>query len=200
MTRRTLLWLAVVMFPVVCTSGCVHPVSPSWRLANSISPISTERHINGETERVALPIHNYFQSLGASSFYGLFYKGGDTEFTALIVGAATKADLDRSMNLLKTGIASCETLSNDTCVTIPKRVAINPMVLVTVNGVETSLNWGATLGTAIGGAGERQPITLLPQLSVSKPYGGGMAPVEFDRRDPAILSLILMGGETISWK
>jgi len=166
----------------------------------SIAPISTERHINGQTERVPLPIHDYFLPLSSSSFYGLFYKGGETEFTALIVGARTKADLDRHTNLLKTGTASCETLNNEICVAIPKRVAINPMVLVTVNGAETRLNWGATLGTAIRTAGERQPNTLLPQLSVFKPYGDRMAPVEFDHRDPAILNLILMGGETISWK
>ena len=166
----------------------------------SIAPVSTERHINGETERVPLPIHDYFQALSSSSFYGLFYKGGETAFTALIVGAATRADLDRRMNQLGTGIASCETLNNEICAAVPKRVAINPMVLVTVNGTEMPLPWGATLGAAIGAGGGRQPRTLLPQLSVFKPYAGRMAPVEFDPADPAILNMILMGGETISWK
>jgi hypothetical protein len=166
----------------------------------SIAPVSTERHINGQTERVPLPIHDYFRSLSSASFYGLFYKGGETAFTALIVGAPTKAELERRTNMLQTGIASCETLNNDTCVTIPKQVAINPMVQVTVNGTEMLLNWGATLRSAIGADGERQPNTLLPQLSVFKPYGGRPVLVEFDHRDPAILNLILMGGETISWK
>ena len=166
----------------------------------SIAPYSVERYINGQIERVSLPIRNYFGSLNSASFYDLFYKGGETEFTALIVGGFTKPDLDRRTNLLENGMASCETLNNELCVAIPKRVAINPMVLVTVNGAEMLLNWGATLGTAIGAAGERQPNTLLPQLFVFKPYGDRMAAVEFDHTNSAILNLILMGGEAISWK
>ena len=166
----------------------------------SVTPLSAERHINGQTERVPMPLHNYFQSLTGASFYGLFYKGGQSDFTALIVGAGTKAELDRRTGMLETGPASCEALNNEMCVAIPKRVGVNPMIVITVNGVETLVNWHANVESAIRAAGERQPDSVLPQLSVSRPYGTRTAPVEFDRSNPAILNLILMGGETISWK
>lgn len=166
----------------------------------SVPPLLTERHINGETERSSRTIQNYFQSLSGASFYELFYKGGQTEFTALLVGGATKADLDRRTKLLETGAASCEILNNEMCVAIPKRVAINPMVLVTVNGDEKLLNWGASVGSAIGSAGVQQLNSVLPRLSISKPYGDRTAVLEFNRMDSEIFSLKLMGGEIISWK
>jgi hypothetical protein len=166
----------------------------------TVAPLSTERHIAGQTQRVSQPNQNYFQSLGAASFYGLFYKGGETEFTALIVGGVTKADLDRRRKLLEAGVASCEMLNNEMCVAVPKRVAINPMVMVTVNGDEKYLSWGSTVGAALRAAGVQQLNAVLPRLSVSKPYGERPTPVEFSRTDSAILNLILMGGEIISWK
>jgi hypothetical protein len=167
----------------------------------SISTVSAERHINGQTERVSTSIRNYFQPLSAASFYGLFYKGGQTEFTALIVGGLDKGDFDRRTNLMMSETASsCEVLNNEMCVEVPKRVAINPMVSVTVNGTEMLLNWGATVSSAIRAAGELQPNTLLPRLSIFKPYRGATAAVEFDHTDSAILNLILTGGETVSWK
>lgn len=166
----------------------------------SVAPVSTERHINGQTEQTTTPIRNYFESLKDASFYALFYKGGQTEFTALIVGGSTRADLDRRIKFLETGTASCEALNGEMCVTVPKRGAINPMMMVTVNGAETLLPWGATVGTAISTGGRVRPIDVLPQLQVFRPYRGRPTRVEFNPSDSAILNLILMGGETISWK
>ena len=74
------------------------------------------------------------------------------------------------------------------------------MVLVTINGEEKLLNWGATVRSALDAGGLREFNTILPQLSVLKPYGPGKAAVEFNHSDSTILNLILMGGETISWK
>lgn len=166
----------------------------------SIVPLSAERHIGGKTDVSAAPIHNYFQPLANASFYRLFYKGGQTDFTALVIGAATRADLDRRTQTLETGIASCAALSNDLCVEIPRRVGLNPMVAVTVNGAETLVSWGETVGGAIRAAGEPSPGRILPQLSISKPYSSSLAKLQFNPLDAAILNLKLMGGESISWK
>jgi len=62
------------------------------------------------------------------------------------------------------------------------------------------LNWGATVASAIRAAGEREPNAVLPQLVLFRPYRDRVARVDFDRMNPAILNLILMGGETVSWK
>jgi hypothetical protein len=167
----------------------------------SISPLSVQRHINGRAEPAPAPVRNYFQAVGATAFYGVFYKAGETEFTALIVGGRDKADLDRRTTLLKNAnVSSCETLNNDMCTAIPKRVAINPMVAVTINGSEMLLSWGSTVGGAIRFAGEREPNAVLPRLALSRPYRNRTAAIEFDHTNPAILNLVLMGGELISWK
>ena len=166
----------------------------------SVTPFATERHVNNQTVKVPSPIHNYFESLNGISFYGLFYKGGQTEFTALIVGGTSKADFDRRIKLLEGGVASCQALNNEMCVTIPKRAAINPMVSVTVNRKETFLHWGANVRNAIEAGGENQASVVLPQVRIMKSFRGRSTPLEFDRTDPAVLNLILMGGEEISWK
>jgi hypothetical protein len=41
---------------------------------------------------------------------------------------------------------------------------------------------------------------VLPQLVVLKPYAGKLVRVEFDRNSSEILDLVLLGGESISWK
>lgn len=166
----------------------------------SVTPASAERHIGSEVQKAPQPIRNYFDSMKAARFYEVFYKAGQTEFTALLVGGQSKADLERRTKLLETGVAACETLNNEMCVTVPKRVAINPMVVVKVNGAETTLPWGANLGAAIRAGKEQQPNTVLSRLSILKPYADRTAPVEFDPSNLAILNMILMGGENISWK
>jgi hypothetical protein len=166
----------------------------------SVAPISAERHMGSEVQQASQPIHSYFEPMQAAHFYELFYKAGQTEFTALLVGGLNKADLERRTKLLETEVAVCETLNNEMCVTIPKRVAVNPMVVVTVNGAETTLNWSATINAAIRAGGEQQPNAILPRLSILKPYGDRLAPVEFDHSSPSILNMILMGGESVSWK
>jgi hypothetical protein len=177
-----------------------YSAEPKAALAGvSVAPVTIERHLNGQTERVSMPIRNYFQALSPAGFYAVFYKGGQTEFTAIIVGAITRPELDGRIRLLETG-ASCETLNTRLCVTIPKRVAINPMVLATVNGEKMFLNWGATVGSAIRAGGEQRFNDVLPKLRVYKPYRDRLTTLQFLPSDSAIFNLILAGGESISWK
>ncbi|MEX2260580.1 MAG: hypothetical protein WD696_01445 [Bryobacteraceae bacterium] len=169
-------------------------------LGFTIVPLSAERHIQGKMERRPQPAVNYFQFPADAAFYRLFYKTGQTEYTALVIAARTRADLDRRARALETGSGSCEMLHDEGCIAIPKRVAVNPVLAVDVNGREVMVAWGATVREAIRQAGEPQANAVLPRLAVHKLYNGRPAPVEFDRADPAILNLILTGRETISWR
>jgi hypothetical protein len=84
---------------------------------------------------------------------------------------------------------------------IPRRVAVNPFMVVMVNGVEVRLAWRGSVRSAIlAGGGPRQPQEILPRLAVSKPFAGKLTPVEFDRTSQDIFNLVLLGGESISWK
>jgi hypothetical protein len=105
-----------------------------------IAPLDAERNIQGKTEHRSQPAANYLQFPPDAAFYRLFYKTDQTEFTALVVGARTRPELEQDGEM------------------------------------------------------------LLPRLAVSRLYHGRPAPVKFDRSSPAILDLVLTGGETISWK
>jgi len=166
----------------------------------TIAPLYAERHLKDETQRRAQPATNYLQFPADAAFYRLFYKSGQTDFTALVVAAPTRAELDRRIGLLDNSATSCDKLTGNMCVAIPRRVAINPMVPVTVNGGEVMVTWGANVAEAIRNSGERQPETVVPQLTISRLYNGHPTPVDFDHSSPAVLRLILTGGEIISWK
>lgn len=170
------------------------------RAGFTIAPLFAERHIAGEMERRPQPVTKYFGFPAEAAFYRLFYKADRTEFTALVVAARTQAELERSTAALNEGTASCEKLPSDLCIAIPKGVGINPLVEVTVNGKVLAVPWRATVGEAIQEGGETDPRAALPRLAVYKPYRSRAALVEFDRASPAILKLILAGGERISWR
>ena len=166
----------------------------------TITPLFADRNIQGATERRPQPVTNYFSFPTEAAFCRLFYKAGQTEFTALVIAARTEAELEQRTKLLETGIASCGKLDGNLCVAIPKQCAVNPLVAVSVNGSEVLVSWGARVADAIRKAGERQPSLVLPQLAIYKLHGGGPVALEFDRHSPAILDVVLTGGESLTWK
>ncbi len=112
----------------------------------------------------------------------------------MVLAAATRAELDRQTRAFNSDAALCAHAPSQTCVVIPKRVALNPFLAITVNGSETTVPVGSTVGAAIHL--DRVP----PEFKVYKIYRGKPVPVEFDRASPEILGLVLNGGEKISWK
>jgi hypothetical protein len=176
----------------------VYTVRPSSS-GYSIAPLYADRHIAQETQRISQPATNYFSFAPDAAFYRLFMKSGQTDFTALVLAASSRTELDRETALLDAGPASCDRLPAAHCVVIPRRVAINAVTPVIVNGAETLIRWGATLGEAIRAAGVREPPSTTPTLTVFRLYNGRPTPIDFDRTSPAILRLPLMGGEIISW-
>jgi hypothetical protein len=166
----------------------------------SIVPLYAERHIGAEVERRSQPAINYFQFPADASFYRVFYEAQQTEYAAIIIAARTRAELERRTKLLGTDMASCEKLNNELCVAVPKQVAINGLVPVTVNGRQTFVAWGTNVGGVIRAAGERQENRLLAKLAVYKRYHGKLSGVEFDRASPAIFNLTVSGGEVLAWK
>jgi hypothetical protein len=164
-----------------------------------IVPLYAERHTQQETERRSQPAANYFQFPSDAAFYRLFVKSGQTDFTALVIAASTRAELDRRTGILDSGTASCARLDGELCVAIPRRVAINPVIPVTVNGETLMVRWGANVAEAIRNSGELKPESVLPKLAISRLYNGHPTPLDFDHSSPAVLRLILTGGEVIAW-
>jgi hypothetical protein len=175
----------------------LHPKAQGAGL--TIVPGYAERHIGDDIERRQVPATNYFRFPPAAAFYRLFYKADQTKFTALVIAAPTRPELDRRTQILQTNTASCARLDNELCVEIPRSVAVNPMKTVTINSVEAPVALGADVGGAIRASGNLHPESVLKSLTVSRLYNGRPTPVDFDRSNPAILRLILNGGEAISW-
>jgi hypothetical protein len=159
----------------------------------SIAPLSAERHFGATIETSTEPLNNPMHFPDSAAFYRLFYKSspsGDV-VSAVILGAPSRAELDRRMR---------EGACDNFCVEIPRRVAVNAFVVVTVNGNLIALQVGGTVRTALQDAHAGNPAGILPHLKLSKPYAAGLAPVHFDSQDDAVLDLILEGGENIAWQ
>jgi hypothetical protein len=171
----------------------------------TIAPLYADVHLQAEgtakTERRPQPEINYFKFPNDAAFYRLFHKSWQTDFTALLIGGHTPAELDQLTKTLEASgdAASCEKVSGGMCIVIPKDVAVNPMFAVTVNGAEVLVPRGARVSTAIRLAGQRQPNTVLRTLRVQRPWNGRLAPVVFDPDSEAILNMPLRSGEIISW-
>jgi len=166
--------------------------------------LSAERKIEGRAEPAAAPLQNYFQFTPQIGFYRLLYKSDSTSqgaVTEIVVGAPDRVELDRRTKLILADPNACKVSDPALCSVIPRHVAVNPYLAVTVNGQEIRLDNGKTVRAAItAGGGPRRAEEVLPSLSVLKPYGGKLVPVEFDRSQPTIIDLALLGGESITWK
>ncbi len=132
----------------------------------NIVPLYADRHIGAETEHRPAAAINYFQFPGEAAFYRVFYEAEQTEYTALIIAARTRAELERRTKILETGAASCESLNNELCVAVPKQVAINGLVPVTVNGNQILVNWRTTIGGIVRAAGGRESNVALQKLAI----------------------------------
>jgi hypothetical protein len=132
----------------------------------------------------------------------MFYKTdpADNGITEIVVGGATLAELDRLTEAMRADTATCDKSGTTMCVVIPRQVAVNPFLHVTVNGKDTRLNLGSSVRLAILAGGGFPTPKDMPNLVVLKPYNGKLTPVEFSHLSGAIFDVVLLGGESISWK
>ena len=171
------------------------------RIGFAIIPLSAEKHIQGKVEPASAPAANYLKFEPEAAYYRLFYKADQGEVVEVVLAAPTRADLDRQTQAFNSGPALCAQVPTQMCVVIPKRAALNPFVVIAINGSETTVPVGSTVRVAIQTAtGARNIEHLPPELKVYKLYAGKPVLVEFDRASPEILGLVLNGGEKISWK
>lgn len=133
-----------------------------------------------------------------TAFYRLFYESWRNDFTELIVGARTPAELDRRIRMLEAGgaSASCQTPNDRMCVD----VSVTSLVSVIVNDHEVLVARGTTVFHAILTAGESNPSDVVSRVRVWKRWNGRLVRIALDQQDKTILQLALSGGERISWR
>lgn len=170
----------------------------------TIVPISAERRIEDQITPVTAPTGDYFRFAPDIGFYRLIYKAdihAKGSVTEIVVGAPDRLELERRTSRVLDDFDTCKASDPNLCAVIPRHVALNPVLAVTVNGQEVRVGIRGTVRSAIlQGGGPRRAEEVLPALTVRKPYGNKSVDVEFDRANPAILDMILLGGEAISWK
>jgi hypothetical protein len=189
------------------TETSLYALRPKARQAGyQITPVYADVHIQAEngqtTERRLQPAINYLKFPDVAAFYRLFYKSSQNVFTELVIAGRTPAELDQHTKILEASgeTATCERLGGEMCIEIPKDVALNPVVSVTVNGAEVLVRRGTRVVGALQATGERQPIAVLPTLAIHKPWNDRLIPVAFDPSDGTVLNMPLGGGEIISWR
>jgi hypothetical protein len=174
------------------------PGEDGWKIA----PLAVEHRIQGRLEAAAAALTNYFVFSAAAAHYRLFYKTDPTDngITEIILAAPTRAELEKRTRALATDSSLCTKTDPDFCVVIPRRVAVNPFVAVTINGTEALLPVGSTVRRAIQTVDARANVPeIVPRLQLLKPHRGKLTPVEFDRRGQEVLDVTLLGGESMSW-
>jgi hypothetical protein len=153
-----------------------------------IVPISATARVRGIEMPLERAGKNYFTFTGQTGYYRMFFK--PEEQTAVMVGAAARDQLPRDL-------AGCDKVE---CITLPKRVGINPYLEVSVNGKLLAIpaHMPPTVRAVLQAAKVRAQ-DVLPTLAITKPYAGKPAPVEFDRTKLDVLGLVLSGDEAIRW-
>jgi hypothetical protein len=141
---------------------------------STIAPLGAERTIAGKKEPADGPKTNWFQFPPQAGYYRMFYKTdpADNGITEIVIGASTPAELDHWTQAMSADNATCEKSGTTMCVVVPRQVAVNPFLHVTVNGSDVRLNQGNSVRLAIlAGGGSPRPADV-PNLVVLKPYAG----------------------------
>jgi len=96
----------------------------------------------------------------ARHFYRLVYKRSRTSLPALVIAARTRAELDRRATALETGVASCEKLNGELCITI-RTGCREPAIARHRQRARRSCRDGGARGRGNPRAGERRPEVVL---------------------------------------
>ncbi|MBI5085311.1 MAG: hypothetical protein HZB13_12020 [Acidobacteria bacterium] len=97
------------------------------------------------------------------------------------------------------GFCSSAAARGAACVAVPKEMVIGAELRVRANGTDQYVPVGGSVNDLLRSMGVRETNAVLATLAISRWYEGKLVPVEFDRRDAAVLGLVLMGGEEIRW-
>jgi len=116
----------------------------------AITPLSAEKHIQGKVEPAAAPATNYLKFEPQSGLLPACSTRPTRERWWKWCWPLPHAPkLDRQTQAFSSDPALCAQVPSQACVVIPKRVALNPFLAITVNGSEATIPVGSTVGAAI---------------------------------------------------
>src|ERR1035441_5108423 len=115
----------------------LHPKTA--RRGFAIVASSAETSIGGKVESRPAPARNYFQFAPEMNFYRLFYKADQSE---VLAAASERAGVP-------TELETCDRPGGPVCLPIPRGVAVNPYLMVYVNGRRLAVGIGWDLGALL---------------------------------------------------
>ena len=157
---------------------------------------------DGEATRVDVPDGSALDVVPASRYIRMVFLtrvASSHDHDVLFLVASTRRELEARYRAIQEDPNACIAPDNrGWCRVGPRELALNLYVMVTLNGVEMPVAPGTSMSQLLKGPmGGR--VNETPQdLQVWRPYGNGLAKIEFDRSSPAVMSLPLLGGERIS--
>jgi hypothetical protein len=119
-----------------------------------------------------------------------------------LIAAATPRELalaSKAFEANPEGFCAHASTLNAACIGVPKDMVLGPELRVRANGTDQYAPVGGHIGDVLRSMNIRNGAELVKTMRVSRPYEGKLVPVEFDRANNDVLSLVLMGGEEITW-
>ena len=124
---------------------------------------STTATMNGIVESRNAPAKNYFRFAPEMGYFRLFYKADQTE---VLVAARTRAALPAG-----TEICDRPVPGGPVCLAIPKGVAVNPYLMVDVNGSNVAVGIGSSLRSLLRSM-KMSEDKAPPSLEITRLWGG----------------------------
>jgi hypothetical protein len=163
-----------------------------------------ETFVHGKLIAAAKPSHASVLPHDQLSFYRLFFltRRSSQDHDILLLGARNREAIEgHSAQIRKEGEAVCTKLQSPDvhCVRVPMYSAISAELRVKAKERFVYIPFGGTVSDALRASGLQRASDAVPTLKVSRPYGKRLAPVQFDASGQDVLTLVLVGGEEISW-
>lgn len=118
----------------------------------------------------------------------------------LFLGGSDQFSLDQATALVRRQPARCEHLAGPAwCHAVPYGASLTAEMNLRVEGKTLYLPVDDTVADALQTAGQLHPRRLEPRLQVFRRFGTTRIPVLFNRNQPDIFSLPLIGGDQLRW-
>jgi hypothetical protein len=119
----------------------------------------------------------------------------DRNFSAALIGANDTAHLDSFEQVIRAASdADCSALNHDgiECFEFRGFVTVSIQIPIELKGKTQFVDWGTTVKAVV-------PAKAQKSLKLQRRFANSYFPVNFNRRDPSILDLTLVGNDHLSW-
>ncbi|GEM_PF-4358944 len=170
----------------------------------TVSAGQSESNVRGAITTGIAADHEVMHLPAGATYLRFFFRSWsvDQDRKIALLAAPSAADLEKATKDFEASPESYCAVAGQkgaACISVPKDMVIGPELKVRANGKDEYVPVGGNIADLMRGAGVRDPMAKTATLKVTRPYEGKLAPVEFDHSKSSILSLVLIGGEELTW-